>query len=90
MLFVAGGIIWANVIGGYEAWIDYFEGREMWKDPSVSEYGWPTPAFWYSKQWYRIEYENVGLDIIAALILLYAVWFVCEWLIRWRAARKGA
>jgi len=38
----------------------------------------------------RFEYRAVGGDLAIALTLLFASWFLCEWVIRCRAARKVA
>ena len=35
------------------------------------------------------DYPTVIWDVAIALAILFAVWFVLEWLIRRRAARKG-
>jgi len=38
---------------------------------------------------FKHEKLNLLLDTLAALLLLAFVWFVCEWWIRRRAARKA-
>ena len=37
----------------------------------------------------KIEMTGLAVDIAVALAILFAGWFMCEWWIRRRAARKG-
>ena len=64
--------------------------------PKDSSYGWPITAFGYADGYNGIPVD-LGLLIVllavnsgVALVILFAVWLVCEWLIGRRAARKGA
>jgi len=84
MMFVAGGLIWANVtkrewIAGYYV------------------YGWPDVVFYDFRgnslsDTYQshIEYKSIIINFVIAANILWLVWTFCEWLIRRRAARKGA
>jgi len=38
----------------------------------------------------ELSYTRLALNCIIAFFALASVWFLCEWLIRRRAARKGA
>ncbi|HLX61296.1 MAG TPA: hypothetical protein VKX17_08455 [Planctomycetota bacterium] len=65
-----------------------------------SMYGWPFVAFetnWFVKQRdpggrvtdsYLKHWVSASLNLIIALAILFAVWFVCETWIAWRAGRK--
>ncbi len=67
-------------------------------------HGWPQSAVWTGKtmdktnRWLNRKEDNrilwffkpVAIDCLVAVAILFAVWFLCEWLIRRRAARKGA
>src|SRR5690349_11232386 len=87
LMFVAGGLIWTNVRGGIvkrvedTIFIDHY-------------YGWPFGDLIYSTtfdntiQTYWIDYTKIALDLGVALLLLLAVYFLCERLIRRRAAGK--
>ncbi|HLX62998.1 MAG TPA: hypothetical protein VKX17_17135 [Planctomycetota bacterium] len=86
LMFVAGGLIWANTRSK----------RFFWDDAMIIRFGWPEAAVQQeilldgSTPIYIKDYESLFIDLMTAFIILTAVWFLCEWLIRWRAARKGA
>jgi hypothetical protein len=106
MMFVAGGIIWANVrdsltLSEHEHWKRYrdsqmeFGGKFYWT--RNSEHGWPFTVVIVSESNYKPDpryerpyYLMAAVDLAVALAILFAVWFLCEWLARRRAARKGA
>ena len=92
MMFVAGGLIWANVhVMAYS-----FEG--------YPRYGWPYRAIFNnsvlvpegthlfhvrcSDDLYFIGVARLSANALTAVALLIVVYFLCEWLIRRRAARK--
>jgi hypothetical protein len=95
MMFVAGGIIWANRIPRIEKVFNPFTGGmmsvEMWC------YGWPIESYGeIVDSTTQLHLRTVGslmsvaFDLTVAICILLAVYIVCEWLIRLRAARKGA
>jgi hypothetical protein len=98
MMFVAGGLIWVNL---REQWFDVLT---LSNQPGA--YGWPFPAVYNDaiyppapeKVWwscsidqtiYFVRYRLIW-DAATAFILIASAWFLCEWLIRRRAARKDA
>ncbi|HLX61449.1 MAG TPA: hypothetical protein VKX17_09225 [Planctomycetota bacterium] len=132
LMFVAGGLIWANVYGRRldgrgMAWtglsMDRVSEQEFlacekkyicWAGPRTYEYGWPLGAmqtgtevlidsrggtieFCYDKP---VDFPKsipimrrtgpIIYNALIALAILFAVWLLCEWLIRRRAARNGA
>jgi len=109
MMFVAGGIIWANFTNTPRFSTDgsrddskHFNIGE-WQYSINQRFGWPMTAVErgyiseamyknrnFSDDAYEVLRLMAALDALVALILLALVWFLCEWLIRRRAARKGA
>jgi|SRR5579862_107822 len=97
MMFVAGGLIWANVTkqpSRVTRWSELEKTDPMYLDA----YGWPCVVkaiviFETSDgelDWYPMPLGwSIAIDVAVALLILFAVWSVCEWLIRRRAARKG-
>jgi len=116
MMFVAGGIIWANIrptksryavqsIQTGKIWFNEFDSSDVRGDVRnvFPAYGWPFTAvqslafdegisqnYDYSAQSYYTNYTKAALDLALSFMILFVVWFLCEWLIRRRAARKGA
>ena len=98
MMFVAGGLIWVNVRArAVEAWqLNPIDGGEV----GDIYFGWPLtgavsrwneyafPGFQQREMFF--PYAFCAIDLIVGSFILLAVWFFCEWLIRRRAARKGA
>jgi len=80
LMFAAGGMIWLNVT-------DRWQGFH-------SLYGWPLVAMeaWHSTildgTQRNLLIGSIALDALTALAILFAVWFVCERWIAWRAGRK--
>jgi hypothetical protein len=104
MMFVAGALIWANtkwiIIKVGESLVDRTQitpWLEVEGYNTVTLYGWPLPA--YAKVYWvggigsyensKIGYTYVTIDVVIAVIGLTAVWFLCEWLIRRRAAEAA-
>ena len=88
MMFVAGGLMWANAspVDSVPIYHRY---------PGAVDYGWPQTAVCIDRllvdqQWFERVQWGIVTDIAVACALLFSVWFFCEWLIRRRAARKGA
>ena len=95
MMFVAGGLMWANV---------YAQGDSILDD--FPRFGWPYRAIyknsfeylpethWFSIRWDHWVYYFVTKALIynalVAVSLLMVIYFLCERLIRRRAARKEA
>ncbi|HLX60086.1 MAG TPA: hypothetical protein VKX17_02270 [Planctomycetota bacterium] len=90
LMFVAGGLMWANLVEGR------VDGR--------AAYGWPFCAVrpWYGAAWtdkngfkfnvptsYTYDERLLAFDLSIAFLILVGVYAFCEWLIRRRAARKG-
>jgi len=87
-MFVAGGLMWANVYG---------RCVEQWNECCQFEHGWPFDGAFHTVEiikggeTYPPEFRTLPLifNALIALSILFAVWFLCEWLIRRRDARKG-
>jgi hypothetical protein len=89
MMFVAGGLIWANVRINNGKRL-YF-GEPTLGGSRIYFYGWPTDGLIGSsiqQQDTVYLYGGISIDLIVAVTILFAVWFLCEWLIRRRASRK--
>ena len=110
MMFVAGGLIWANLFnktrcgpirlyynGGYTDYSSVLPDK-TWTYPT---YGFPFGAIVHDTYknpyfkdapitvlWSEVNYLNIFLDIGFALLILFTVWFLLEWLICRHAARK--
>ena len=91
MMFVAGALMWANV------------NERASSDKVCSLYGFPFDAnYVLLNEVDEVDGELVPVfrpylvsiplieNGLIALAILFAVWFLCEWLIRRRATRKGA
>src|SRR5882724_9345134 len=105
LMFVAGGLIWANARVRTETFRHSPEVNP-WKE-ILNKYGWPLTAFWNYEDFDElsngsegasprnprdnsISYPFAVVDVASALIILFAVCFLCEGLIRRSGARKGA
>ena len=92
LMFVAGGIMWANMHVRMTG--------EMWKGEWIPYpgFGWPAVSVRQITSGDRpigVETDDLlsryaFIDLAVALAILFTVWFLCEWLIRLRAAKKGA
>ena len=95
MMFVAGGIFWLNISNAQRT-----EGKPGLSFMVI--YGWPYKAYgeWYYnrshapleklKDWTRetkIFTNGVCQNAAVAIVILLTTWFLCESLIRRRAAR---
>ena len=104
LMFVAGGLIWANVRECVETRNVY---DSLGVHPAIKFYshGWPLPITYTvegERRWrinhyvrsygrFHLElYVAIPVDLLTAIGISYSTWFLCEWLIRRRAARKGA
>jgi|SRR5579862_6407701 len=97
LMFVAGGIIWANVHKNESVEHQFGDGCPALVEQTF--FGWPMNA--YRSHGYftwgntgtglgpQLYYTGISVDALAGFGLLSSTWFVCEWLIRRRAARKG-
>jgi hypothetical protein len=95
LMFVAGGLIWANRIEKLStSRIEFAE---------YTHAGWPFWALNHihlidpygierigKTDMYFIVYPGLIENLSVAALILFSVWFLCEWLIRRRAARKDA
>jgi hypothetical protein len=109
MMFVADGLIWANVRTNnwqhlaqieLEAQderrrtVEYLSGSPTFHQMMYGpDHGWPRTAY-RSPHSHSIrqdgwDFMSAAIDLIVAITILLATWFLCEWQIR-RAARKGA
>ena len=102
MMFVAGAILGANLRPTSVVPPD--SEAQLKSDPPITiecycSYGWPC-LVWDAPEFIDVDQEYghyranwnikmVVIDVLAALAILFAVWFLCEYLIR-RAAQKGA
>ncbi|HLX60087.1 MAG TPA: hypothetical protein VKX17_02275 [Planctomycetota bacterium] len=107
MMFVAGGLIWANVAERIAARGHYAITTDLgWPIGAIRKSYWQegvedpefhvTPFFRSDLELAlsggrkeEISYAYAVVDALIALTILFAVWFVCERWIAWRAARKG-
>jgi hypothetical protein len=87
MLVVLSGLLWANLRGRENLYI-----TGIWHI-----YGWPLDAvatveldrgFPDVGERGSYSYKRVAVNIAVAFAIFVAVWVLCEWLIRRRAARK--
>jgi hypothetical protein len=83
MMFVAGGLIWANVSGTRHPSYNYIE------------HGWPFRSQMHfvglgSYEGEEMPYLCASIDGMVAITFLLITHAICEWLIRRRAARKDA
>jgi hypothetical protein len=87
MMFVAGGLMWANVVED----ISYYWVQPYVGDPirlELRKQGWPirfTEYYLYDSQ--KPNYWKCAADFATALVILAAIAFVCEYFIRRREAR---
>jgi len=96
-MFVAGAIIWANVMPR----IRNYATREW--ETELRYYGWPVVcsvqdsgiSSWPTREGgdpvppsTYTEYFRLTVDLAVALTILFAVWFVCERWIAWREKRR--
>jgi|SRR5579862_1262852 len=94
LMFVAGGLIWANI--GVSIYKLNFHGTRS----THLQYGWPfkAPLFIIEENGVQFAPRATPIffaiffvpDLLIAVGILLATGFTCEWLIRRRAARKGA
>jgi hypothetical protein len=96
LMFVAGFFIWANV----NAFVVTKVVRTQ-LEFSETRIGWPYSLTYEQKvngAVLPVPWEVLWIPLIIVLLVdalialgsLLVVWFLCEWLIRRRAARKGA
>lgn len=86
MMFVAGALIWLNVL----------KWRPQTRPPRCLFHGWPL--FVVDEYLREVNYVAAATNVIIAIVVLIAIWQLCEWVIyygrresaRRRAARKGA
>jgi len=98
-MFVAGGLIWANVFRR----TTIFPGEVHGSDAVFVNFGWPffvheesyvVGEYSHSKSGIALwdqpwtSYWAIGFNSIIATGLLVGVWLICENIIRRRAARK--
>ena len=101
MMFVAGGLLWANLIvtrieePGKKDWYRNGPPKYGW----LEYYGWPKPAFtrfpiWVGSAVWResgvnetFVWQYAAIDVATAAAVLFATLFACEWLVRRREAR---
>jgi hypothetical protein len=89
LMFVAGALIWANAVP---------RTINTLNSEFTKVYGWPCCSWGRYTRWgddsplqtFDYSLPLVALDIVVSVVLLFGVWFFCEWLIRRRAARKAS
>ena len=79
MMFVAGGLIWANVGGPHTV-----------ANGALFTWGWPLVTYEEYTPDFGDRLTSAALNLLPCLAFLFAVYFLCEYLIRRRAAQKGA
>jgi uncharacterized membrane protein len=105
MMFVAGALIWANCSERIHNSHFHDSKNFIDVDLRIFERGWPITAdTWildrtdsndFSGQlnvdkWNIRITKYIIIDVLIAITTVFIVCFLCEWLIRRRAARKGA
>lgn len=97
MMFVAGALIWANIEKQpVQVWqLNPIDGGDF----GDIYFGWPfTAAVSRLSDEYSPESQRnpvffltlfCAIDIVVAIGILFTTLFLCEWLIRRRAARTG-
>ena len=89
MMFVAGALMWANAPGrrydSVPGWPFPVEKTGNGPFDEIARGVMGMPEFIYS----RLFEISIVLDAMIGLSILFAVWFICERLIRRRAARKA-
>jgi hypothetical protein len=86
MMFVTGGLIWANLCGGQHALLTRFT------DHMAKPYGWPATAYYLwignSPESWKVRGDGILIDALFAGVALLTVFFGCEYFIRRREVRK--
>ena len=97
LMFAAGGLIWANVEGELEYGI-----CNMGLCVNEIKFGCPIRSLTETQFFeqtadvynptitYSPDYMYISIDFSIALVILFVIWFVCEWWIGHRAAKSGA
>ena len=93
MMFVAGGIIWANVTGemaygtgNYSfCWTSYDYGFPFCAVSEQIVQNGPAKLEPFTNVSYTPHFTMAFIDLVISLLFAMSVWFVCEWLIRRRA-----
>ena len=102
LMFVAGGLMWANLRARKVEWDGSNIGYVATRSPAF-DYGWPQVILNDHYEWktpfdrsdltdetYKVQwwrYDNLAINIATALALFCATAFMCEWSIRRREAR---
>jgi len=91
MMFVAGGLIWANFLAFHSTGVG-------WKF-EYARYGWPyafASSYVYSVNntvtripEMEMQGAAIGADVMMAIGLLAGTWFICEWWVYWRLRSRG-
>ena len=103
LMFVAGALIWANIPGPESIVQADRMGRPRDVYYHLRTCGWPLSATYIAKYTWgpnadvfsggrypdSIPPQTIIVNVAVGLATLFAVWFLCEHLIRCRAARKG-
>ena len=96
MVFVAGALIWLNTIPTHflnQGGRLFLILERGWPFYAASEGGYTTIEHYtviIGESTWLFHWSGVIYDFTIALTILSAVWFLCEWLISRRAARKGS
>ena len=102
LMFVAGGLIWANVKQETETFsIQVMSPTAEWIS-NVRKYGWPRSAvetfsthpnylspFGSGLPHRSVRWDGIAIDVGIALAILAGVWFGCETVIRWRGKKDA-
>ncbi|HLX62573.1 MAG TPA: hypothetical protein VKX17_14950 [Planctomycetota bacterium] len=90
LMFVAGGLIWLNVLERSAGM--FLSGPHI---IFAKDCGWPCFAWTKVIEYFPLQsrvcrpsYIGICINLVVALAILFAVYFLCESLIRRRAARK--
>ena len=97
LMFTTGGLIWSNT----RAYIIYQHHSHL-VNQVITGHGFPFDAYDYSQTLSRsldgrsfeenfndTDYWMGSLNLAIAILILFSVWYACEWLIRRRELKKG-
>ncbi|HLX62997.1 MAG TPA: hypothetical protein VKX17_17130 [Planctomycetota bacterium] len=106
LMFVAGALMWANTrarLAGYWETSWFYNKDQKEHVYKIWVYGFPLAARRELEKDFSGEQHSellgtgeewretpIAVDLLVCVVLLFAVWFFCEWLISRPAVRKGA
>lgn len=104
LMFVSGGFLWVNIVPLKYNWTFVHEIFRNKITGQNRYYGWPCQFYGVtgsipmdspSPTYSTLGFNNldlarsIGTNVLISGSVLFAVWFVCEWWIRWQESRKA-